>query len=573
MKNIYRLFLVSGLMIAFSSCEDFLDRTPESSVQDVDFFNNAAELRLVVNDFYQDLPGWNATSVGFNVLPDAGTDMLIGETPSNRISGLSYEVPTSGSGSAWSWNEVRDVNFYLDRASKATAETDEEQSEIDQYIGEGYFFRAYYYFDLLTRYGDLPIFDQYFDNTDEDLVYAGRESRNEVAEFILSDLDMAISLLESFPNTPGTPRISKEVAQLFKARVALYEGTWEKYHAGTDFGVDGEDGSAFIQIAADAAKLVMESGVFSLHNDYGSLFNQVGLIGNSEVMLWRDYDHLAGVTNVLQLSWPNRCGYTRAAIRSYLCSDGLPAGVSPEYVGDTDLDTIETNRDPRLAATIMVPGDLILGGSAPVAWANPDFTTANAGLTGYESQKYRNVNIDGSNESDFSVITSRIIFRYAEALLIYAEAKAELGTITQTDLDESINLLRDRAGMPDLVLGSITTDPDWPDYGYSLSDVLYEIRRERTVELMAEGYRADDLYRWRAHSLFDGDQPRGAFYNDGVVSVELAPENANLDTDGYLLPFASTGDYNFDETRAYLIPIPQDELVLNKNLTQNPGWE
>jgi len=509
------------------------------------------------------------------VLPDSGTDMGIGLAPSNRISGLSYDVPASATAAIWSFDEVRETNFLIDRLDQASASNDTEQILIDQYSGEAYFFRAYYYFNLLIRYGDVPIFPEYFDNTDTEYVFAERDPRNEVADFIISDLDTAISLLLSFPDISDHPRISKEAAQLFKARVALYEGTWEKYHNGTDFGVDGSFGESFLQIAADAAEEVIDSGLFSLHNDYSSLFNQIGLSGNSEVLLWRDYNSITlGIGNVLQQSWPNRCGYTKFAIESHLCSDGLPTAVSPLFTDgdDDDLSTIENNRDPRLAALIMVPGDLIEieEDGTEVYWSFPNFSDANTGLTGYESQKFRNVNYD-PDHFNFPEDTSRIIMRYAEALLIFAEAKADLGTITQADLDKSINLLRARVSMPDITLGAITTDPNWPNYGYTLSDILYEVRRERSVELMAEGFRADDLYRWRAHTLFDGDQPRGAFFNDGIVNtVDLG---YTLDSDGNILPFASTGDYNFDESRAYLQPLPFDELQLNPNLTQNPGWE
>jgi hypothetical protein len=291
-------------------------------------------------------------------------------------------------------------------------------------------------------------------------------------------------------------------------------------------------------------------------------------------MLWRDYDEIGlSVGNVLQISWPNRCGYSKFAIDSYLCTDGNPISVSSLYQGNTNLSTIEINRDPRLAALIMVPGDLeevdVNGDST--FWAFPNFENTNSGLTGYESEKYRNPDYD-SNYDNFTKDSPRIIFRFGEALLIFAEAKAELQTITQSDLDKSINLLRDRVAMPHITLGAITTDPDWPNYGYTLSSILYEVRRERSVELMAEGFRADDLYRWRAHSLFDGDQPRGAYLEDGIVNTTLDAANASLDDEGFILPFASTGDYNFD-VKAYLLPIPLDELMLNPNITQNPGWE
>jgi hypothetical protein len=569
MKNILKLFILSA-GLSLTSCDDFLDKTPLDEVSEDSFYSTPSDLQAAVSGWYNDLPGWSATSIGYNILPDMYSDLGTAQEPSNRLSGLDYSVPTSASASVWSFDEVREVNWLLDHVDQASG----DQTLIDQYTGETYFFRAYYYFELLKRYGDLPIFPEYFDNLDTEYVYAARDPRNEVVDFMISDLDTAISLLQSFPDIDSSPRISKEAAQLFKARVALYEGTWERYHSGTDFGVDGSDGSTFLQIAADAAEDLMDSGVFSLYSDYQTLFNQIGYSGNNEVMLWRDYNSIElSLDNVLQKTWPNRCGYTKFAIDSYLCTDGNPISVSSLYQGNEDLNTIEINRDPRLAATIMVPGDLqeIEADGTEVYWEYPDFNSTNTGLTGYESEKYRNPAYD-SNYDDFTEDTSRIIMRYAEALLIFAEAKAELGTITQADLDKSINLLRARVSMPNMMLGGITADSDWPDYGYTLSDILYEIRRERSVELMAEGFRADDFYRWRAHSLFDGDQPRGAYLEDGVVNTTLDAASANLDSDGFILPFAATGDYDFDETRAYLLPIPLDELQLNPNLTQNPGW-
>ncbi len=570
MKNIFKLFII-GAFLSLTSCEDFLDRTPLDEVSEATFYSNPSDLEAAVSGFYNDLPGWSALSIGYNILPDMYSDLGTAQEPSNRLSGLSYSVPTSSSASVWSWDEVREVNWYLDHVDQATG----DETLLNQYIGEGYFFRAYYYFELLTRYGDLPIFPEYFDNTDEEYIYASRDPRNEVVEFMIADLDTAIAKLQSFPDISSTPRISKEVAQLFKARVALYEGTWEKYHAGTDFGVDGEDGSEFLQIAADAAEEVMNAGVFALYGDYKTLFNDMSYGDNSEVMLWRDYNSIElSIANVLQQQWPNRCGYTKFAVDSYLCIDGDPISVSDLYdEGNKSLSTIEIDRDPRLAATIMVPGDLeeIDENGDSVFWAYPNFDGTNTSLTGYESEKYRNVEYD-SNYDDFTEDSPRIIFRYAEALLIFAEAKAELDAITQSDLDQSINLLRDRVGMPHITLGSITVDPDWPDYGYTLSNILYEIRRERSVELMAEGFRADDFYRWRAHTLFDGDQPRGAYLEDGIVNTTLSIDDAVVDDEGFILPFASTGNYNFDESKAYLLPIPLDELQLNENLEQNPGW-
>ncbi|MEM9142825.1 MAG: RagB/SusD family nutrient uptake outer membrane protein [Bacteroidota bacterium] len=554
------------------SCEDFLERPPIELIDEAEFFQTPADLQTAVNKFYNDLPlrRWAGVGNGFSGLPDNNSDMVLGESVSNRLLGV-YETPTAANDQEWArWDEIREVNYYLERVGRAEG----NEADINHFIGEGYFFRAYYYFDLLKRYGDLPIIDQEISNLDEDFLFAPRDPRNEVVDFMLSDLDTAIGLMKSFTEAPIS-RLSVEAVQFFKARVALYEGTWERYHNGTVFGVEGSDGSTYLQIAADAARAVMDSDLFSLHGDYGSLFNQSGITGNSEILLAREYDFNLGNStgNDLQIGWPNRSGYTRFAIRSYLCTDGDPISVSPLYVGDQDLATIESNRDPRLAATIMVPGDIqrVDPDGTTTAYEAPIITGNNAAITGYESQKYRDVNIDGDTGL-FTRNTSRIIMRYAEALLIYAEAKAELGTLSQADLDISVNLLRSRVGMPGITLGAITVDPDWPNYGYTLSDILYEIRRERSVELMAEGLRLDDLMRWRAHELFNGRTPKGAFYFDGIVDSTSELSEVFLDADDYLDPFQNDGPYNFDPDRAYLIGIPINEIDLNPNLEQNPGW-
>jgi hypothetical protein len=193
--------------------------------------------------------------------------------------------------------------------------------------------------------------------------------------------------------------------------------------------------------------------------------------------------------------------------------------------------------------------------------------------TGYQSQKFYRPMIDPLT-GGYSGEVGFILFRYAEALLIYAESKAELAQLTQADLDLSINKLRQRVGMPSMTLATITTDPAWPDYGYVLPNYLQEIRRERTIEMFSEGLRLDDLMRWRAHSLLSGKRPIGAFY-----TAEMKTVNNTLvaDATGYLDPFktslSGTGNtWGFRPDKDYLKPLPINDLTLNKNLKQNPGW-
>jgi hypothetical protein len=332
-----------------------------------------------------------------------------------------------------------------------------------------------------------------------------------------------------------------------------------------------------LEQAAETSKALIDGGTLSLHSDYSSLFNVEDLSTNSEIILWKQYDWVTygnSYGNDLQVGWPNQSSYSRFAVRSYLCTNGRPISASDGlYQGDESLANIETNRDPRLAATIMVPGDVVTVNSGVTTyWTGPTFSGTTGSVTAYESQKYRNPVIDETTNA-YSRNTAKIFMRYAEALLIYAEAKAELGTITQSDLDISINKLRDRVSMPHLTLGSIVTDSEWPNYGYTITDVLQEVRRERTVELMNEGFRLDDLMRWRAHSLFAAQRPRGAYYETLIYNIA---KTRTVDADNYLDPYfstLSTAGYGFDPDKNYLVPIPSDELFLNSNLTQNPGWE
>jgi len=573
MKNIlFILLLISGSAL-FTSCnEKLLDKYPLDQISDPEFWNTDGELELYLNRFYNNLPSWSKDGTGYVSMPDNGTDIALYTFKSDRLDGTTI-VPASGGG--WDWGNVRNINYFLDNIHRA------EGDLVPNYKGEGHFWRARIYYGLFQQFGDLPIIDKALNTDDKDYLYAPRAPRNEVADFIISDLDTAISLMKTGADLPPM-KINKEIALLLKTTVCLYEGTWEKYHMGTPFGVSGSDGTKYLQEAVEAAQELMNSGKYSLATGdtdkvYYELFNQLDLSDNPEILLWRmyDYEGLGQGFGNDAWAWPNRSGITRELVRSYLCADGLPISISPLYQGDDDLRTVTVNRDPRCVQSIMTPGDIqMVADNDTTYYRVPVLTTNNFCPTGYEWQKYRLPAVypgSGGNIRDLA----KIIYRYAEVLLNYAEAKAELGTLTQEDLDISINLLRDRVGMPHLVLGSITPDPDWPDWGYALPDYLQEIRRERAVEMLGEGFRFQDLMRWRAHNLIRGKRPKGTKYTD-----ELKEENPNLpeDAEGYMDPYYGTltgpeSGYGFEPDRDYLKPIPIEQLTLNENLTQNPGWE
>jgi len=573
-KIFYILILLSGSLL-YSCQEDFLDRSPLDQISDPEFWNSQSDLELFLNSFYDEFEGWPASGGGKAPTKDEGTDLALeglnafGGTFSQRMDGV-LNVP--GSGGGWNWGNIRNINYFLANVDRVA----EGGTMRDHYIGEGHFFRAWFYYDMFKDFGALPIITVPVTAEDEDILYSGRANRTEVFDFILSDIDMAISKMNYSDQlaTPGT-RLSKDIALLFKARAALFAGTWEKYHQGSVF-AGQTDGSGYIQQAADAAKQIMDDGNFSLvtgdtSSVYFELFNQVDYSGNPEVIFYQHFDRVNGDSFSNQLwNWPNGYGYTYDASRFYLSHDGMPISASPDFVGDETLDVLEVNRDPRLAQTFMVPGDIRrIQGADTLFYDTPDVD--NSG-TGIESQKFRHIVVDpsvGINNGNVDYI----FMRYAEALLIYAEAKAELGTLTQADVDMSINQLRDRVGMPHLILNDITPDPDWPDYGYMLPDYLNEIRRERVVELFAEGFRFDDLMRWRAHEYWVGERFVGTF-----ATTELqALSNVPINVDGFFDPFqnrlsGTNGGYGFDPERDYLIPLPTNELTLNPNLDQNPNW-
>lgn len=573
-KIFYTIIILFAGIVLYSCNDDLLDKTPLDEISDPEFWNSETDLQLYVNNLYNNIEGWEPRGSGSSPFHDLSSDIVVADhnnlfTVQNHQMDGTLSVPSFTNDWSEPYENIRDVNYFLESAERV-----EVAGLVDHYIGEGYFFRAWFYFELFEKFGGVPIITEVVDKPEEeDLLYVPRSSRSEVADFILSDLDMAISKME-FANQVGAGRIHKDAALLFKARVALYAGTWEKYHQGSPF-AGSTDGAAYLQQAAAAAQTVMNNDNYSISmgtgpaDSYYRLFNQTDLRNNPEILFYDHLDGTLGRSNQLD-NWPGGMGVTQELVRFYLCTDGLPTGASPLFTDGDDslLTTVEDNRDPRLAQTIMVPGDIVVISSTGeiTYFTFPDFNAP----TGYESQKFR-METNGDDRGDVAFIH----LRYAEALLIYAEAKAEMGQLTQEDVDMSINLLRDRVGMPHLTLNTITPDPNAVDYGYPLADDLYEIRRERVIELAFEGRRINDLMRWGAHSIFLGKRPSGTFLTPELDAEH--PDNFLTDEDGFMDPYQEiltgpNGGYGFNPARDYLFPIPSTELTLNTNLDQNPGW-
>lgn len=580
--NIWKYGLGLLLLVNVACKKEFLNKYPLDQITTVDFWKTGNDLKLYVNQFYP--AAFNqpmGDQLNGDFAEDAQSDDIALVTANARLQG-SRVVPATG---GWDYSNIRALNVFMANYQHVEDPFDSYKS----YVGEAHFFRAFFYFKLVKEYGDVPYISIPL-NTNSEELYGPRTPRSQVIDSIIGDIDQAIALLETGKQEGGT-RLSKEIALLFKSRVCLYEGTWEKYHTNDPFKVSSPQSPKYFQLAAEAALSVMESGLYQLYTtgdpawDYFNLFSQVDYSTNPEVLFWEKFDLSLDKGNAFQFQIATGksggVGLTKSFADSYLCTDGRPIYLSdgspnPSYQGDATLAKTAANRDPRFRQTIFTPGfPLQVTGSDTTFFQratvnDPAHTRC---PTGYQINKF--LNFDPAHHASLETLpvgyTAWIVFRYAEALLNYAEAKAELGTITQQDINKSINLLRDRVGMPHLNIASIEKDPNWKFP--SLSPVLNEIRRERRVELVCEGFRWQDLARWAAaDQLIVGKRPLGAKFNK-TDYPQLNASDFTL-TDGYFDPLKGQlpNGYGFKAGRDYLSPIATEELTLNKQLNQNPGW-
>jgi hypothetical protein len=488
-----------------------------------------------------------------------------------------HQVPTSAQDFGWrGWNFLRAINVGMDNYAKAQVSSEAVR---DKYIGEARLFRGWFYADKVSKFGDVPWVEHEL-NTESEELYAPRTPREEVMEKVLADLTFACEKLPSEKNVEGDPgRFNRWVALAVKSRVCLFEGTWRKYHGGTD-------PNKWLTEAANAAKELIEQGPYSLYTGsdpahaYNALHRLTDLSGNSEVIYWRKYATGVEVNHFLSYHAGYVGGATKDAVEDYLCTDGLPISLSPLYQGDEVYEKIFENRDPRLRQTILYPEDqpyYRYGNHNYNVYTYPRIRGTAGGRnssTGYHIIKVyeNNATIATYNVSTTPAITLRL----AEVLLNYAEAKAELGELTQADLDMSINKLRDRVGMPHLMLDP-PMDPRYASWGVSSN--IVEIRRERRIELFMEGFRYDDLRRWKLGKKLEqkdyGMRWDAANQNRFDPEKKATIKTATLNGIPYLEPYQGTDYANpvFDESKHYLWPIPINSLSQNPDLGQNPGWQ
>jgi hypothetical protein len=567
-SNILWLFLV---VLGLSGCKKLLTLTPEDTLNPENYFSNAKELQLWTNQFYSLMENADAQA-GQNA--DDHVDNALGEI----ITGQRDAASENG----WTFSTLRKINYYLQNSANC-----QDAAARKQYDGVAYFMRAFFYFDKVREYGDVPWYSQVLASDDDALLFKPRDSRELVMDSVMMDLDRAIQML---PVTKSKFVVSKWTALALKSRVALYEGSFRKYH-----GMSNAD-KYLEQAAAAGADFIQNSG-YKLYTTgtepYRNLFNTIDAL-TDEVILAKVHSTATNLTHGIPFAINNgKQGFTKRFMNHYLMADG--SRYTSQAGWETRQFAAETqSRDPRLKQTVLSPGYIQKGATA---------TTINklVAVTGYQPIKFvAEVAYDGASKA----ITDWPLFRTAEVYLNYAEAKAELGSLTQNDLDISVNKIRSRAAMPAMTLAAANsnTDPLLLDYYPNVTKsantgVILEIRRERTVELVMEGFRQWDLFRWKEGKkltepflgcYFPGPG-RYDMNNDGVNDLVLwvgtretitggTSKEIGVDiilsegTSGYIVAYP-TIKTTWNENRDYLWPIPTSERVLTGGkLTQNPGW-
>lgn len=664
-KYIATAFMAMAVAAGMTSCEDFLDREPMSTISPETYYSTAAQLEANLNDEYPNvLPSHNNWSYGL-FGEDKGTDNQIEVTANDRYTTDRWKVPHSETDN-WKFERIYRINFFLSEALPKFGESMDgaqntiqgDVATIKHYIGEMYFLRAYEYFKKLQLFGDFPIIEQPLTNEIEVLREASKRApRNEVSRFIIANLDKAYEYMSDIDL--ATTRINKDVAMLLKSRVALFEGTWLQNFKGTAFvpGGEGWPGASlhgdyqypsgsidnevkyFLEQAAAAAKTVGDKYKGSLTqntgvvqqaadepaNPYFDMFAQENLSNVSEVLLWRQYARGLSTHNVNSAAGRGnyRIGLTRGLVQSFLMKDGTPvythgtyADGDGYYKGDKTIADVRVNRDPRLSIFLKEPGQKNIlfevdnneGTEAVMVEPYPEITNGDgerAYATGYALRKGGSFN--RKYYANGGGYTAAVCFRAAEALLNYMEASYLLHGTLDATASEYWTLLRQRAGIDTDFTKTINAtdmskeaENDWGAYtaGAVLNDkILYNIRRERRCEYMAEGLRYMDLRRWRSMdqlmtspSHLEGmhlwNTPMESWYNNLNADGTNEANVSSKDKSEYLRPFerySAQAAYNGCTWKMahYLNPIMVKQFQLTatsgadistSTLYQNPYW-
>lgn len=615
MQTMKKLFLILSVAAGLVSCEDFLTAGDPNKIDAPSYFRNESDLEAYANGFLQTMiPTAISVATG-----DARADYMAWRGEWQYLTD-NFDADDQSGWSTGSWEDLRNINYFLGNFRRAAA----GEAILDHYEGVARFWRAYFYMNKVKTFGAVPWYDREIDANDREALYKPRDSREYVMRKVLEDLDFASThCITNAKLEVNSVRITRNVALAFKARCCLYEGTFRKYHANdpsTGKPWTADESEMYLRACADACETLMGEGKYALVSDpakvatqYRSLFTSES-VASGEVIWARAYDASLNATHILNTYFVNMqygsYSLTRQFVNTYLNRDGSRFTDKAGYEKTLFADEFE-NRDYRLMQSIRYPGYTRRNNNVNTPYA-PDFGYC---VTGYQPIKW--VIDDTSMDSNTAPCATCIpILRYAEVLLNYAEAQAELGVLTDSEWALTVGALRKRAG----ITGGTETLPTTVDsylqrtfYPDVTSPVLLEIRRERAIELVAEGMRFDDLRRWKCGSLMEtlrwsgihipgleqpvdvnGDGVNDYYFTEGeVVSAPAAYKNiavrVNQDgvglyaeanpVSGYDLVYKTgAGDrYWYPDGRQYLYPIPAKVIRDYRNagytISQNPEWD
>lgn len=584
--NILSAGLLLATAVSFSSCDDFLTRDPQDTVTDVpSFWNNEENLRTSFLDYYTYFfPGYRS---GWNRADNFAETNVADWTDDNaqEVATLFTKVAPTTDADNWDFEKIRNMNLLLSRIQSSSLGEEAK----NHWSGVARLFRAMEYAKLVQKFGDVPYYDAVVGSTDNEQLYRARDPRTTVMDKVNEDLAFACANIRVNDGTKGLT-VNRAVAQGFASRIMLFEGTWQKYHANNT-----AKAAEYLKAAKDYAAALMQTNAYSIAPSYKSLTTSEDLAGNPEIIMYRSY-----VENVVMhslMSFQNTehemSSPSRSFIDAFLTKNGLPihqAG-NTDYKGKEYAKEIQ-NRDPRLADNIDEESGLRLNGVAAVYAAS-----------GYYANRYVNkdlINKPGGMSSTNT--TDAPVMKLNEVMLNYIEAAAELAelgqyTLTQADFDKTINAIRDRQStqMPHVTLAGNAlkvngVEINDPDRDATVKPIIWEIRRERRVELAYEGLRFNDLRRWGKLEYADMTKNKklnmGAWINkadypenaEALAKITLCDENGKIVTgnEGYIMPITEVAKMRVMADKDYLYPIPVDQITMYENhgfkLTQNPGW-
>ncbi|CAM4068188.1 Starch-binding associating with outer membrane [Pedobacter westerhofensis] len=591
MKKQY-IWILLGIL-SITACKK-LDQEPESTASKAAVFGTEAGLKLYTNSFYQmDFLPRNSTS------QDAFSDYLAVKSVNNFIRPGAY---SSNLSTGWTWTNLRNINYFIANCNDPAIPA----AVRNNYLGLARYYRAYFYLDKVKRFGDVPWIGKPLDVDDPKLM-SGRDKRELVMDSVLADINFACANI-SATNDASRTTVTKYVAYAFKSRLCLFEGTFRKYHTELNL---SSSASTWLENAASAAKEIMDKGGYSINTaggagvSYRQVFTSTTPLA-SEVLQSAVADVNLGVLNEANWWWTSgtygeKASFTRTFINTYLNIDGTPYTNNPAYPTMLFKDEVK-NRDLRLKQTIR-SGDYKRISNGVQVPAPPVFSYT---FTGYQPIKW--TLDDMYYDAGALNINAVSLFRYAEVLLNYAEAKAELGTLTDADWATTIGVLRARGG----ITGGLSTKPKVADpylvanYFPGISDpTILEVRRERGIELSLEGFRFSDILRWKRGPLmnqewngfyvpalntpmdlnedgildvafYQGTQPAAVA---GVTYVNVSPTISGA-TNSQRLKSNTFGELTWMneivrqwDDKMYYYPIPQRDLQKNPALGQNAGWQ